>query len=361
MPTLGQSNTTVQNVLDRIRPFGEIAPIFNVGGYSNEPMVTIATDVMNAICAVDFPHKWNEIVLPVWYANSYQQDYAGIYPSGASIYNLEWLERGAVFDISDTSIPKPFRAVECGRQLPQASGSFFNTATSDPLFLVNWFPNSTLYFGTWGAGNVGTGSLGNNPVAGSVYTNPTTAAAMPSNPITQIEDANGNLLLLTQYGTEGTTAPLAAVGALPGTTVAGAGASTIWTVVDPAGVGYRILPVPSQTGNVWQFNLVGQMPPVQFTSLSQTLAPLPDRYEPVFRMGCVAQAYRYSPEAKVRAKFADEWKMWLAGLNDLRAREDRELEENSFSPERSIMGRQGRGISRWPGSGYPFNLPGSGF
>ena len=359
MPTSSQSTIKIQRVMDKFRAFGELAPIFNVGGWSTEPMMTISTDVMNAICAVDFPHKWNEIIPPLFYTNSYQQDYAVVNPDGSSFYNLEWLERGIVIDINNNSVPKPFRQVECGRQLPQATGTFYNSATNDPLFLVNSFPNYMLYYGTWGAGVTGTASQGNNPMAGSIYSNPLGPASMPINPINQIIDANGNYLLLTGYGTEGSAAPLAASNAVFGTTVSGLGASTVWTVVDPNGTGFRILPVPSETGVVWQFNLVGQMPPVTFTNLQNTLAPLPDKYEPVFRAGCIAQAYRYSPEAKVRAKFKDEWNIWLAALQDLRAREDRELEENQFTPDRGIMGRSGRGISRWPGSSYPFNLPGS--
>ena len=205
--------------------------------------------------------------------------------------------------------------------------------------------------------------------------------SQPANPINQIQDANGNLLVLTTYGTEGTSAPLLPANSSPGLTVSGAGpsftftgvtavdagvsgtysgtiaggasnawaglkvivtgfdnvvnngtflclaststelilantaaavdihagsatstASTVWTVVDPYGQGFRVVPVPTQTGLVWQFYLTGQKRPIRFTSLNQTLAPLPDEYEPNFRQMFVAQCYRYSPEAKTRAK-----------------------------------------------------------
>jgi hypothetical protein len=117
--------------------------------------------------------------------------------------------------------------------------------------------------------------------------------------------------------------------------------------------------VPSQTGVVWQFNLVGQAQPVRFTSLAQTLYPLPDQYEPNFRMGFIAQCYRYSPEAKIRAKFKDEWQLWLASLQELRAKQDRETEENIFVPDRSIMGGR-QGNSRFKGPMWPFNYPPAG-
>jgi len=439
MPYSAASTFTVQNLIDRVRGFGEIEPIFNIPDKVDQPALTIATDVMTAICAVNFPHKWNEVALPQFYTNSFQQDYALVNPNGTSVTNVEWLERGVAFDINNSAIPKPWVSVECGRSLPQRTGTYINSGTQigNPGFIISSYPNYSLYYGVWGAPNVGNPTLGNNPVPGSVYTSPLSSAVItatwaggqatftltyipstvtvgsvlnvqgvapngyngnwivvsindsqpnptpqvvvtmvsnpgvfqaggvinnsaaqsqPANPITQIVDANGNLLLLTTYGIEGTTAPLAAVNATPGTTCFGQGASTIWTVVDPNGLGIRILEIPSQTGVTWQFNIVGQKPPVQFVKLGQTLFPLPDKYEPFFRAGFIAQCYRYSTLPKTRAKFQDEWRMWLKSLDSLRETQDRELEEYSFVPERTVMGAS-RSRNLWRGAAWPFNGP----
>lgn len=349
------STVTVQDICDLAQTFGDIEPVLNVGGFSKQPALTIANDVMNAICGAPFPHKWNEINLPVFYTNSYQQDYALINPDGTSVITLSWLERGIVININSTSLPKAYRQVECGRQLPQSTGGWW-CDISNPAFLVNWFPNKTLYYGTWGSGNTGNASFGNNPVAGSVYTNPLTVGNMPANPILQIRDANQNLLVLTTYGAEGSTAPLASVGASPGTVVFGTGATTRWTVIDPNGQGIRILPVPAQTGNVWEFNLTGQLRPVRFASLDQTLSPLPDELEPNFRQGFITQCYRYSKEQKIRDKFTTEWQIWMKDLFETRAKSDREQEENMFVPDRGIMGSGSR-RSGWAGAAWPFNNP----
>ena len=357
-----QSTVKVQHIISIAQTFGDIEPVLNRSGSSAQPALTICNDVFNAICAVDFPHKWNEIIMPQFYTNSWQQDYAGIYLSGPlagqSITNLSWLERGMVISINNTAIPKPWRYVECGRQLPQQTGSLYNSATLNPAFLVNWYPNYMLYYGTWGAANTGNSTVGNNPVANSVYISPFTPNGnMPQNPITQIQDANGNYLVLTTYGHEGSAAPLAAANSPAGTTASGSGATTVWTVVDPQGYGFRILPAPSGTGVVWQFNLVGQMKPMRFTSTEQTLYPLPDEFEPHFRAGFIAQCYRYSPETKIRQKFRDEWNLWLASLESLRSKQDRELEENMFVPDRGVMGGYRSGASRFLGPSWPFNYP----
>lgn len=354
-----QSTVTLQNILDICQAFGDTMPTLNAGGSGNQPFLICCIDVMNAICAVDFPHKWNELIFPPFYTNSLQQDYAVVNPDGTSITNLSWLQRANAIDINNTSQPKPWRYVECGRQLAQQTGTWYNFGNSDPLFTVNWFPNSMLYYGVWGDMNTGNSTFGNNPGPGSIYINPVgggfgTPTSMPANPITQIIDANGNLLLLTTYGTEGSDAPVASPNAAPGTTTAGTGATTVWTVVDPQGCGFRILPVPSTTGTVWQINVVGQMKPVRFTSLGQTLYPLTDEYESHFRMGVIAQLYRYSPLKEIRAKFEEAWKLWIMSLNDMRARQDRELEENEFTLTRTIFGGTRRGQSAYPGAAYPF-------
>jgi hypothetical protein len=177
------------------------------------------------------------------------------------------------------------------------------------------------------------------------------------NPICQIKDTNGNLQVVTQYGVCGLNQPAwPASNAAPGTQTNDG--TVIWTVADPNGMGVRILPVPNQSGVVFQINLVGQMPAIQFTDLSDTIAPLPNKYESYFRQGVIAQCYRYSPDPKIRAKFDIEFKLWKLTLNDLRAAEDRELEENRFVPEQSIWSRGGSRGGTWRGAGYPFNYPG---
>jgi len=353
------SNTTLRDIIDHSVTFADIQPIFNVAGYEIEPARTIGDDVFTAICAVNFPHKWNRVNLPQFYTFSWQQDYALLNPDGTSVYNVEWLEQGMALNINNQNIPKKYTRVECGRSLPQRTGGYYNNnacGLGDPGFVVSSLPNKELYYGVWGQPNIGSPTMGNNPVAGSVYTNPVGNYSQPSNPINQIVDANGNLLVLTTYGTEGSAAPLLPVNTTPGTTVSGTGASTVWTVVDPNGLGIRLNEIPSQTGSVWQFNLVGQMPPVKFTNLQQTLAPLPDKYTSFFRAGFVAQCYRYSPLEKTRMKFKEEWTLWLKSLQGLREVQDRELEEYNFITQRTITG-SGRGGVGYVGAANPFNYP----
>ncbi len=348
---------TLQNILDKVLPLGDVNPVLhNVVGFQEEPFLTICTDVYSEIVGLPFPQKWNEVKLPAFYTNSWQQDYALIKPNGTSVFDVEWLARGTVVDMTSNSVPKSYGYVETARSVPQAGGTFMQPSSwGFPTYVVSTFPNHMLYYGTWGAQNAGNSTTGNNPGPGSIYTNPLNAItnSQPNNPISQVIDPSGNLQVVTVYGVCGQTAPnWPPSNAVPGTNTPDG--TTVWTVVDPNATGIRILPTPSQTGAVFQFNIIGQKPAKRFMSLSDTLDPFPDKYEPYFRQGIIAQCYGYSSIAAVYAKFEKKYLLWQKSLNDLREMEDRENEEDRFVPEQSVMGRGGSGRGGNLGAAYPF-------
>jgi hypothetical protein len=331
---MGNSSIQLQSEVDVAQTFGDIAPVLNVAGASLQPALTIANNVMNAFLAEETPWKFNQILIPVFYTNNQQQDYAV-----PGLTTLAWLQGGIAIDINSGATPKPFRLIEVNRDQRQQTATTFTNAFQSPLFEVNWLPNDQLYYGVWGSNGA---SLGNDPVANSVYTSPLGAPSNPSNPITQIQDANGNLLVLTTYGHEGSAAPVLPAKSAAGTTVSGSGATTVWTVADPKGQGFRLSPPAPTSSIAWQIRLVGQARPVRFTSLSQYLDPIPDDFEPHFQAGFIAQCYRFSPEAKIRAKFKDEWALWLQSLAKARQKTEHERDEYGFVPDCSITGGGGR-------------------
>ena len=71
-----------------------------------------------------------------------------------------------------------------------------------------------------------------------------------------------------------------------------------WTAVWPKGQGFRISPMPSQTGPVWQIAPVGQARIQQFTNLKQVLDPIPDDYFRYFKQGFFAYCYFAAPTLK---------------------------------------------------------------
>lgn len=270
-----------------------------------------------------FPFKFNRINVTPFCTISWEQDYAV-----PGVTNLSWIEKAWMVDINNTSQPKPIFPLEAVRDLERTSYQYGRPGQ------VCWLPNDQLMYGTWGAAPNNSGQ--SNPGPNVVYTQPLGALTTPANPISQIKDSNGNLQVLTTFGTCGSTQPTwPAAGAPVGTTTIDG--TCIWTVVDPKGQGFRLSPLPPQSGVVYQINVVGQMKPPAFTSFSQTLEPIPDEYAPHFKAGFVAYCYRHSPDPKVRGKFQDEFKLWIASLAKAVRKGDRERDNAGFYPDRSVV------------------------
>lgn len=336
---MGQSTIKLQDIVDDAASQGELAPALPTGGFSDSPALSIANDVMTAMIAggpdgAPLNWKWNRILTPTFFTNSWQQDY--FVPN---VVNLGWLESCVAVNFSSTQFPKPVRPVETKRDLLITNAQTANVAK------ICWMQADTMLVGQWGVPqNLSPTGL-SNPGPGVVLTNPQGLTSMPANPTTQVKDAFGNLWVVTQYGTCGLVNPflanlnpifptlqtpnIVATTATDGT--------VIWTAVNPKGQGFRINPLPSQTGVPWLIVPVGQARIARFTSLSQTLDPIPDDYASFFKQGFFTQCFRRSPDPKVRAKFGDEWRLWQQSLSNALKQGQREMDDWGFVPSSNIM------------------------
>lgn len=348
-------NSTIRlsELVDDASTHGDIAPALATGGFSNTPALSIANDVMQAIinggpAAQPYNWKWNRFNVKPFCTISYQQDY---FVPG--VVKLGWLESCWAVNINQTSIPKFKQQVEVKKDLEV---SYDQTGYPGKIC---WLPNNMLQTGTWGAAPLGptagnpsgdTLSIGlnegglQNPGPGVIYTNPLGIANQPINATTCITDPNGNLWALTTFGTCGNTQPTwPTTVAYPtpaspntvATTVADGGC--VWTAINPSGQGFRLNPIPPQTGVVWLIQPVAQYRAPRFTSLAQTLEPLPDDFEWAFKQGFFAECYRRHPDGKVRAKYQLERQVWLESLDKAVRQADREMDDVGFYPGSSIM------------------------
>lgn len=342
---MGNSTTRLQSIVDFTKTMPDLLAVMASGGFSQEPALTIANDVITAMFAPGVPWKFNRMKLPVFYTNSWQQDYAL-----TNLNNLAWLEYGLLIDINSTTEPKNKYPLECNRDLPETAVQYGRPGQ------VCWLPNDQLLYGIWGGGNAGEGSL-MNPGAGSVYgalTNSVSGAVIsqPANPLLQIVDPNGNFWVLTNALTQSVTLGLVQP-TWPTTVVyptmnnpsvvatTQADGTGIWTAINPKGQGLRLNPIPSQQGKVWQARVFGQMRPPQFTSLSQLLDPIPDDYVPYFRRGFVAYAYMHSKDVKVQRKFETQQKLWMDSLMTATRSMDRERDNAGIYPSDTPMQQTG--------------------
>jgi hypothetical protein len=346
------SSYTLQSVCDIASANGDTAPALATGGFSDQPAIQIANSVLSAMLLGGpngpFNPKWNRFTVTPFPTISWQQDY--FIPG---LVTLGWLESCYAIQFANTSQPKPKCQIEVHKDLMVGY-------TQGWPGKICWIPPSTAQTGTWGATELQTPTGQNNPGPNVVYTNPLTAVNQPANPITNITDPNGNLWTVTTYGTCGATQPswtvdpvfptLTSPNTVASTVTDG---TTVWTAINPNGQAMRISPIPPQQGCVWQINPIGQQRIVQFTALTQSLGVIPDDYYQYFCDGFLAQCYRRNPDPKVRARFPDEWKIWLASW-DLAVRQgQREMDDFAFVPSEGIMQDNGFAAG-WYGPAYPF-------
>ena len=157
--------------------------------------------------------------------------------------------------------------------------------------------------------------------------------------------------MLTTFGTCGQSLPAFPASSAPVGTTTSDG-TCVWTVVDPRGQGFRLQMIPAQAGVVWQVILRAQYKPVKFTSLTQTLDPMPDDFVHYFQQGFRAYCYQRSPEEKVRAKFQAEYALWQKAILDAEGQADREPESYGAYPSNDIMGPGWT----WAGPAWPYGV-----
>lgn len=349
-----QSSTIqLQEVIDDASTLGDVAPALATGGLSFSPALSIANDVMQFLInggpgAQPYNWKWNRINAIPFTTISLQQDY--FIPG---LWNLGWIENAWAVYINQTSVPKQKLYLEARKDLEV---TYYQTGYPGKIC---WIPNRNMMTGTWGAPPLGP-TVGNpsgqttllgpnqsgqqNPGPNVIYANPATTLQTPANACTAITDPNGNLWCLTTFGTCGAEEPdWPSNPVYPSyrnpntvaTTVADG--SCVWTAINPDGQGFRLSPIPPQTGVAWQIQVVAQARAPRFFNPSQYLNPIPDDFEWAFKQGFFAECYRRNPDPKIRARYAQERQLWLEALDKAVRQADRELDDYGFYPTQMVM------------------------
>jgi hypothetical protein len=297
---MGNSSVTLQMIVDSTATIGDLRPVLvNTGGFSSEPALTIANDVVADMFSPRFPWKWNRFKIAPFPTITRQQDYASL-----NVRNIGWLENAYRLDANSTVIPPLTWPVRVVRDIP-----VMGIAAGWPQILC-WFPNNQLEQWAW-------------PGPNKTYKNPVGLIPQtPSNYSTNIYDANGNILILTQWGTTGMTAPIAPPPPDPanppkdwpiGAVIQDGTAQ--WTVADPNAQGFRLAPPPpDSSGNTWLIRIFAQAHGPYFTTLQDTLDPIPDDDAKYFRQGFIAYAHKYSANQVVKNRHLQMKQEWLKDL-----------------------------------------------
>ena len=337
---MGNSSKTLQDLVDIARAMTDIAPTLPTGGEYEVVALSCINDAITSMLAgsskgSQFNFKFNRILIVPFFINSYQQDYA------QNNINIGWLESAGAYCTSSTQTPKPFSPLECKRDV------LITTSMSYGIAKIQWIANKDMQYAVWGQSVADSliGLIGPGP--GVEYMDPQGQPSMPLNPCTQVQDAFGNFWALTTYGTCGATNPfttnqnpnnqyptLLNPTASPITVDDG---SVVWTAINPDGQGFRINPMPGQTGPVWQIQPVAQQRIPQFTSLQQYLEPVPDDYFTYLKAGFICYCYQFHPDPKIMGKFEEKYKLWMKALDSAVRQGSREEDDWGFTPGSNVM------------------------
>ena len=178
MPTLSSiyppSTWTVQSVVNYARSYPDLVPVLGASGWTQEPALTFANDIMQKILSQGMDWKWNRAYVPPFLTVALQQDYI------TQVNDIGWLEYADRIDINNSTsngllAPKPVFTMETVRDLGRTSYQGYP-------FNLMYIPNSLAYMGQW--------------VANYNYACGYGVAMTPQTPIQQFVDANGNILYI---------------------------------------------------------------------------------------------------------------------------------------------------------------------
>src|SRR6266581_4193574 len=96
------SNTTIslQSVSDLARTHAELVQLAGVGGFANEPALSLCNDVITEMFAQPSAWKFNRKEMPIFFTAIYRQDYQF---GGAAAFTLE--DGGAGIALATASTP----------------------------------------------------------------------------------------------------------------------------------------------------------------------------------------------------------------------------------------------------------------
>lgn len=326
MASTNGSTLTGRAVVAYARTFKWTTPVLGVSGWADEPAVSFLDDIMKKIMAKANPWPWNEVVPAPFFTQPYQQDY----PTSISQNDLGWLQSAVMLDVNnvtpDSENLPPLQVVQ--RLLPM-----WNPGVPTKLA---WLPNSSAQLASW-------------PGAGTFFQNPLVSqgGGPGSNPPTAIRDPNGNIQVVTTYGTTGSGPTWPDAGADAGATTTDG--SVVWTVQDPNGVTFRLDFIASFGSNVWQIMPTFQAKAQPVTRLGQNFAPIPDDLSYLIKSGFLAYCYQQVDHAKFQIAYAE----WQAAIKEALGASDREDQEFGFYPADAIQsgsGTAGYDYGGWPGN-----------
>jgi hypothetical protein len=332
---------TLQSVANFVATHVDLMPLAGVGGYTNEPFLSIANDALSEVLLSQVDWKWNRADMPSMVTAINKQDYT---VAGAIAFTLGSSSTGAHIGLSTTpSISVSAGVVTVTTLEPHRfnagdtvylSGVIMGTGTAskyNSVFTDNG--SSSVWSGGWVIASVPTSTT--FTFAATSGQNNSDAGGAPG-----ITDfgwlASASMAQLNDTGSPVDSRPLQARRDL-GVWSKTANPEKVAVIKDNGDgtLKVRFQYVPSST--IWLVNLVYQKKPVLKTALTGAgvgdWSPIPDHYSALYRQAVLYRAYRYLGSPKETT----EYQKFQAELLKAQGGDDREQTDVHVVPAESLM------------------------
>lgn len=321
------STLTLQSVVNLASTHLELLPLSGVGGYTNEPALSLCNNVMQKLLAQPLDWEFNRAEMPMFVTAPNKQDYLH---AGATMFTFGGNPQGVGIDLASNSALTISGATVTIKTLEQ-----YNGAIGDVCYIRGTGSNydSTLtqngVTSTWGGNTYAITNINGLTITATLTGSASGTSGAPgindfgwASDCTVVGINTNTAVFPTRHVYVRRTLQPNSVIQFPVKNIA------VIQDLETGVLKIRLDPVPG-AGQVWGVNLVYQKKAPLLGNLSSTWAPIPDEFGYVIRQGFLAAGYRYlnSPRADV-----EEQKL----QGDIRlalAQDEREKPDISLVPE----------------------------
>lgn len=104
-------SVTIEELIKFARTHVKLVPIIGIGGFTNEPSLTIANKVKSRIINQSYNWEWNRASIPTFLTEDGKDEYV------IRADDVGWLERTRIEKESDTTVPKTIHYLKVKRDL----------------------------------------------------------------------------------------------------------------------------------------------------------------------------------------------------------------------------------------------------
>ncbi len=339
----------MQTVVNLAATHGELMPLAGVGGYTNEPALSLCNDTLQELLAHPHDYKFNRIEMPFFVTANYQQDYLFAGATAFTLGSSNSQSCGAQIDLATNNAITVAGGVvtvniiqgQLQHQILVGQTVYMTGVTMTTGTTANYNSTQTQTGSSW--------SWTGGWVVTVVTATSFSFAAISGQANNDVGGAPGifdygwlasaTCTELNNNSPVGNIRPMEAVRNIAPSQRVNQPTKlcVLKTFTNPStGVDTGVLKLRLEFpcgANVWLINPVYQAKAPIKTALTQTWGPFPDEYSYVYRQGLLARMYRYlnSPQQVV------EYQKLEQAIAKATGADDREMSDVHVYPESSLI------------------------